>query len=97
MIATKTRTAYVEVRSQHSIGSSGGGFGGPDTYVAVQIVPEGQEPLKALNRKVAAMRGIKIVYCGEGYQKDRGPRSMLGRAIARADEIAADVNGRTGR
>lgn len=60
------KEAYVEIRGQHSRGSSANQFGGPDTYVAVQIVPEGQEPLTVLNRYHAAKRGIEIKYFGEG-------------------------------
>ena len=60
------------------------GFGGPDTYVAVQEVPKGASPLKALNASVAKKRGIRIRYFGEGYSKNRGPNSKLGRAIAEA-------------
>lgn len=82
-------TAIVCVRSQHSVGSSSGGFGGPDRYVAVQIVPPGVEPLQCLRRDVARKRGIELRYCGEGYWKNDGPRSMLGKALATAHEIAA--------
>lgn len=79
------RERYIlEVRSQHSRGAGNGRFGGPDTYVAVQIVPPGVEPLRVLNRKVAARRGIKIVYFGDGYSQHKGPRSLLGQAIVAA-------------
>ena len=62
---------------------------GPDTYVAVQIVPDGVEPLRVLNRAVAAKRGIKIVYCGEGYSNRCGSgRSMLDLARDKAKEVA---------
>lgn len=86
------RTAYVEVRSQHSRGSRVGGFGGPDRYVAVQVVPEGAERMATLNRKTAALRGIELIYVGEGYSNRRGPRSMLGKAICEAREIAGSIN-----
>lgn len=76
----------LEVRSQKSKGSSKG-FGGPDTYVAVQIVPEGVEPLRALNQDVAKKRGITIERFGEGYSRYSGPRSRLGRALAAAKEF----------
>ena len=75
---------HLELRAKRSRGSGRGKFGGPDTYVAVQIVPDNVEPLYALNQKVAAKRGIKLVYFGEGYHKHSGKRSMLGQAIARA-------------
>jgi hypothetical protein len=58
-------TAYLEVRSQHVVGTWP--KCGPDRYVAVQIVPAGVEPLKCLNMAAAKRRGIQIVYCGEGY------------------------------
>jgi len=54
-------TAYIEVRSQHSRGSSAHQFGGPDTYVAVQMVPEGVEPMSALIQSAADKRGIIII------------------------------------
>lgn len=86
--------AYVEIRSQHSVGLSRG-FGGPDTYVAVQVVPDGVEPLKCLNAMVAAKRGIKIIYCGEGYaSRQSTERSMLGAAKAKASRIADRINDR---
>ncbi len=91
-------TAYIEIRSQHSKGSSGGKFGGPDTYVAVQVVPEGVSPLKVLNRKVAAKRGIKIIHCGQGYSnRQKTSRSSLGAAKAYAAEIARQYSEPTGR
>ena len=78
----------LEVRSQKSRGSSSG-FGGPDTYVAVQVVPEGVEPLRALNQDVAKKRGIVIHYFGQGYNQHSGPRSQLGRALAEAKAFVA--------
>jgi len=83
--------AIVEVRSQKSVGS-GSGFGGPDTYVAVQIVPDGVAPLKVLNSKVASIRGIEIKYFGEGYSKNTGLRSAYGQACAKAEFFAAKFN-----
>lgn len=87
------KKAHVEIRSQHSRGGSNG-FGGPDTYVAVQVVPEGVEPLKCLNHRVADKRGIEIIRCGEGYSsRCKTTRSALGAAIAKAKRIAAEING----
>lgn len=81
--------AYVEIRQQHSRGGSSSRWGGPDTYVAVQVVPEGVKRLKVLNHNHAAQRGIKIIYCGEGYgNRCKTERSMLGAAIAKAERIA---------
>lgn len=74
-------TALMCERSQHSRGRSASSFGGPDTYVAVQIVPFGVEPLHLLNAKVAKARGIRIIYCGDGYRRNQATnRSMLGQA-----------------
>lgn len=78
------------IRSQHSVGSSAHMFGGPDTYVAVQCVPDDVVPLAVLNSKLATKRGIKIVRFGEGYRKSSGPRSMLGRAVAAAEAFIAE-------
>lgn len=84
--------AYVELRSQKSVGSGFRRFGGPDRYVAVQIVPEGVAPLRVLNHRAAARRGIRIVWCGEGYAEHDGPRSSLGQALDRAARLAAAIN-----
>lgn len=90
----KIKTAYVEVRSQHSVGSGSNTFGGPDTYVAVQIVPSGVIPLVQLQHRVAKHRGIGIKYFGQGYGRYRGSRSMLGQAIQSANEWAEQYNAR---
>ena len=80
-------TAYLEVRVQHA--KSGRG---PDRYVAVQIVPDGVERLKVLNRKSAEKRGIEIVWFGEGYRTRTGPTSMLGKAMKEAREYVENFN-----
>jgi len=90
------RTARVEVRSKHSRGVGPRRFGGPDTYVAVQVVPERVEPLRRLDRKAAARRGIELIYVGEGYAKHFGPRSTLGEAIRKATEIVDRINAEEG-
>jgi len=82
--------AIIEKRSQKASGRWP--KQGPDHYVAVQIVPDGVEPLTALRTDVAAKRGIEIVRCGEYYSKSTGPRSRYAAAMARAEEIAADYN-----
>jgi len=87
-------TAHFEIRSQKSIGSRNSKFGGPDTYVAVQVVPEGIDPLKQLNRNVAEKRGIEIIHFGEGYSEHSGIRSALGKAIAAAQEFVHNHNGK---
>lgn len=85
--------AYVEIRSQHSRGGSGTRFGGPDTYVAVQIVPDNATRLRCLNQTAAKRRGIEIQYFGEGYSNRRKTaNSALGQAIAAAEEFAAEFN-----
>lgn len=83
--------AYVETRRQPAKGSWP--RQGPDTYVAVQVVPAGESRLSVLNRKVADQRGIQIVYCGEGYGNRTGPRSALGQALVEAQRIADRING----
>jgi hypothetical protein len=87
-----TLTATVETRSQHSRGSSAHRFGGPDTYVAVVIAPEGVQVPRTLRGDVLANRGIQIKYCGEGYSQHSGARSMLGAAIEKASRLAARIN-----
>lgn len=84
--------AFVEIRSQHSVGGASNRFGGPDTYIAVQVVPDGVQPLKQLRQSVALKRGIRIIHCGEGYRKNDGPRSAYGQALAIAETIAQRVN-----
>lgn len=88
----KIRHAYVEARKQHSVGSGNGKFGGPDVYVAVQIVPSGTNPLRVLNAKHAKTRGITIKYFGEGYSRHDGPSSMYGQALDAAEEFASAFN-----
>jgi len=80
------KKAYVEVRSQ-----SRPKFG-PDTYVAVQVVPEGAVRLKVLNYKIAKKRNIEIIHCGEGYWKSQGPGTRLGKALQRAEKLAQEIN-----
>lgn len=75
------------IRSQHSHGSSANMFGGPDTYVAVVTGPAPLKPSTPLQRDRLARKGYTIQYCGEGYSRNSGPRSMLGQAIAKAERI----------
>lgn len=84
--------AQVHIRSQRSVGSSANRFGGPDRYVAVTIAPVGVEVPLVLRRDVLEKRGITIKYFGEGYSEHTGPRSMLGRAIAAAEQYARSIN-----
>jgi len=81
----------MHIRSQKSRGSGANTFGGPDTCVAVTYTPDDQVCPRYLNRKVLAMRGIKIINCGEGYSEHRGPRSMLGQAIAEAERLVDEA------
>ena len=83
--------AIIEKRSQKAAGKWP--KCGPDTYVAVQIVPDGVQPLTALRRDIAKKRGIQIVYCGEGYRAHTGERSSLGKALAEAEVLASLING----
>jgi len=82
--------AIIEKRSQKPSGKWP--KQGPDAYIAVQIVPDGVEPLTALRTDVAAKRGIEIVRCGEYYSKSTGPRSKYAAAMAEAQQIAANYN-----
>ena len=83
-------TAYVEQRSQPAKGTFP--RQGPDAYVAVQIVPDGAKRLQSLNYAAAKRRGIEIRHMGEGYSTRTGARSMLGKALAAAAELAAEIN-----
>lgn len=83
--------AYLETRQQHTKGSWP--RQGPDTYVSVQVVPDGVERLIVLNRRTAAIRGIKLIYCGQGYQdRCKTDRSTLGAAIVKAQHIVNIIN-----
>lgn len=76
----------LQIRSQHSVGSSSSRFGGPDRYVAVTIAPEGISVPYTLRQDVLAKRGIQIKYFGQGYSRNcRTQRSMLCRAISSAE------------
>lgn len=88
---SSAKTIAIHTRSQHSHGSSANRFGGPDVYVAVTIAPAGVQVPYVLRRDVLAKRGIEIRYCGEGYSRHSGPRSMLGQAIARAKNVQATL------
>lgn len=83
--------AIVEIRSQKSRGT----FPkcGPDRYVAVQVVPDGVQPLTVLRSDVAKKRGIEIIHCGEGYRQHTGPRSAFGQALESAKKLAEEING----
>ena len=82
--------AYVEERTQKATGQWP--RQGPELYVAVQVVPDGVVKLKALNNSVAEKRGIKIIYCGEGYGRNYGPRSAIYAARRKAEQIADRIN-----
>lgn len=82
--------AFVVTRSQHSVGSSSG-FGGPDHYVAVVLVPPGarfstSEPLNAGRLRT---RGIRIIQMGEYYYGHTGPRSRYADVMRDADQFIA--------
>ncbi|MHC4356629.1 MAG: hypothetical protein ACYS0H_28355 [Planctomycetota bacterium] len=82
-------------RTQHSRGSSAHQFGGPDRYVAVVSRPDDMEPWperRPLNRKHLERLGYTFTYCGEGYAKNQGPRSMLGQARDLARLIGGEGN-----
>ena len=84
-------TATAEIRQQPTKGRWP--RQGPDTYVMVQVIPRGATPLVALNRHNAALRGIKLVYCGEGYAlRQQTNRSMLGAALEKAKRLTNLIN-----
>lgn len=78
--------AIIETRSQ----SPAGVFPaqGPDTYVAVQIIPPYVPALKCLREDLAERRGIKIKYFGDGYSRHSGPKSKLGKALRKAEKFS---------
>jgi hypothetical protein len=80
-------------RSQHSRGSSSHRFGGPDRYVVVVERPVGlpEWGTRPLHEDRARLRGYVIHRCGEGYARSTGPRSMLGRAWAEAEELTGTI------
>ena len=82
--------AYLEIRRQKAVGTWP--RCGPDTYVAVQIVPDDVKPLKYLNSSVAEKRGIVIKYFGEGYSNRNSNKSMLGKAITKASKFVKRYN-----
>lgn len=85
----------LEVRTHQYASQNSRGFCGPDAYVAVQIVPDGVEPLlEVLDPLEAARRGIEIRGFGEGYSYSDGPRSRLAKAIDRAERFIAEMNAR---
>jgi hypothetical protein len=83
-------TAHVEEKSQGARGTWPAQ--GPGRYVAVQIVPKGQSPLKSLNSRIAGKRGIHIEHFGEGYWNRTGKNSSLGMAHEEAFEFAKQHN-----
>lgn len=84
--------AYLEIKRQKAKGTWP--KCGPDTYVAVQVVPDNVKPLTYLNSSVARKRGIRIKYFGEGYGNRNGDNSMLGKAITKASKFVKRYNSR---
>ena len=83
--------AFVEKRSQKRVGTPP--KAGPDTYFVVQVVPVGKPRLKVLNTKIAAKRGIDIIFCGDGYSnRQTKSTSMYNLAKTKAFEIATKIN-----
>jgi hypothetical protein len=83
--------AIIETRSQKASGRAWPSKG-PDKYVAVQIVPDGVQPLHSLREDMAKKRGIEIIRCGEYYWNSTGPRSRYAAAMKKAIAIAEDYN-----
>jgi hypothetical protein len=91
----KAMKAQVFTRSQHAKGG-GGGFRGPDIYVAVVERPDELPELPEgtmLQRDRLKKKGYIVRYCGEGYSMHWGPKSMLGKAVRYAHELAGRING----
>ena len=65
---------------------------GPNTYVAVLVIPKGVDPPKILRKDVLRRRGIKMYYFGEGYSKYDSPKSRLGKAKKKAEQFAKRIN-----
>jgi len=89
--------AQVFERQKKSRGSSSHQCVGPDVYVAVVTRPDNLDPLPEgtqLNEDRLNRRGYRVIYVGEGYRRSSGPRSALGRARAKAQEIAAGLDDR---
>ena len=84
-------TRVIVTRSQHSVGSSGGRFGGPDMYLAVVDVPDGGASPKTryLSAANAAKYGWRIRYIGEYYRQHIGPRSAFWALMQRAEAMGA--------
>lgn len=90
--------AHVVTRSQHAkVGRSG--FGGPDQYMAVVVVPEGADfdsQRTPLREAVLLRKGIRIFYCGQFYRAHVGGRkgsayaNCLAQARKLVDELAAE-------
>lgn len=80
-------------RGQHSRGSSANTFGGPDTYMAVVVVPddvefnEGRTPL---NKRLLESKGIRVYHCGEFYHDHTSDRSRLYQGCLAQAEIIED-------
>lgn len=91
------KTVDIITRLQHSRGSSAHRFGGPDCYVVAVVrdlhgEPADKHPLSAHNiRKY----GWTVIPCGEGYSEHDGPRSMLFRALEKAEKIAEQIESDT--
>lgn len=83
--------AYLEIKRQRAKGSWPAQ--GPDTYVMVQIVPNGVKPLQNMNHKVAEKRGIILKYFGAGYgNRVTSPKSMLSVAINNGRDFCEKFN-----
>jgi hypothetical protein len=90
------KTVDIVLRTQKSRGSRPGKYGGPDTYVSAVIRDVESEPVRGHPLSQANIRkyGWEIIHCGEGYSKNSGPRSALGKAIALANVVHASFNGK---
>ncbi len=80
---------YVCERSQHAKKGVSGNSG-PDVYVMLVGVPEGcafDEYRTPLHRDRLRRKGFFLKWIGEGYSRYRGPKSSLGKAWERANDL----------
>lgn len=78
-------------KSQHAKRGRNG-FGGPDHYMAVLVVPQGATVPHVLRADVLRARGIEIHYVGEFYGRSTGPRSLGRQCLNRANALIAALS-----
>jgi hypothetical protein len=87
----KALTAYIVTRAQRARGGYSG-FRGPDCYMAVVTVPEGEkfDPVRTpLNTATLGKRGIQVYYIEEFYGWRLGPGSRFAKGLKEAQALIA--------